>query len=386
MITRSFVLVTLSALAYFTGYAALIPTLPKYVSDPLGGGGLAVGLTVGAFGVTALLMRPFAGAIADRRGRRWLIIGGAGLVALTTLGMIPAGSVGALVGLRLIAGIGEAMFFVGAVTIINDIAVPERRGEAVSLFSVSLYLGIAVGPLLGETVLERVSFDAVWALAAGLSAVAVMFGLAARDDFTPVAVERVPGVRMRVLHPAGVIPGLIMLTSVWGFAGYMAFIRLYAEDLGMRGAASVLVMYGAIMVAIRLFGARIPDVLGVERAGLIGLTLSAAGLATVGLSGSIGGLYAGSVVFALGQSLAFPAFMALAAGSAPPSERGAAIGTTTAFIDLGFAVGPVSLGIIAATVNRQATFLGGAAIACLGVGIQLVARRRRITTPPASVS
>jgi MFS family permease len=193
---------------------------------------------------------------------------GAGVVALSVLGMIPAESVGALIGLRLVAGIGEAMFFVGAVTIINDIAVPERRGEAVSLFSVSPYLGIALGPLLGETVLERVSFDAVWALAAGLSAIAVVFGLAARDDFTPAPVERMPGVRMRVLHPAGVMPGLIMLTSVWGFAGYMAFIRLYAEDLGMRGAAGVLVMYGAIMVAIRLFGARIPDVLGVERAGV----------------------------------------------------------------------------------------------------------------------
>lgn len=373
MITPTFIVVTLSALAYFTAYASQIPTLPVFVQDSLGGGGLAVGLTVGAFGATALAFRPFAGRIADRRGRKMLIVGGAGLVGLTVLAYVPANTVWLLIVLRLIAGIGEAMFFVGAIASINDIAPPERRGEAVSLFSTSLYVGVATGPIVGETIQRSSGFDAVWLVTAGLAFVSMTLAMLARETYTPVA----DAPRARLLHPAGLVPGLIMLTSVWGFAGYMAFVRLYADDLRMSGAGGVLAMYGSIMVAIRLFGARLPDVLGPGRAGLIGLSLSASGLAIVGFTGTVPGLFMGTVMFAMGQALAFPAFMSMAAGGAPPAERGAAIGTITAFIDLGFTAGPVSLGVIASRFDNRATFLGGAAIAAVGVIGQVIHGRLR---------
>ena len=72
----------------------------------------------------------------------------------------------ALVLLRLLTGAGEAMVLVGAATMITDLAPEHRRGEALSLFSLGLWGGLALGPILGELVLGDTRFDTVWVVAA----------------------------------------------------------------------------------------------------------------------------------------------------------------------------------------------------------------------------
>src|SRR5947208_15992177 len=85
LFTPAFVALTLSDLAYFIAGGTLIGVTPFFVTGPLGRGPAAVGLAVGAFSVTTLVLRPLAGRWADRHGRRPLLIGGASLFALLAL-------------------------------------------------------------------------------------------------------------------------------------------------------------------------------------------------------------------------------------------------------------------------------------------------------------
>jgi MFS family permease len=82
-------------------------------------------------------------------------------------------------------------------------------------------------------------------------------------------------------------------------------------------------------------------------------------------------------VFGVGVALATPALMSLAIGAAPPSERGWVIGTFTAFIDLGFGLGPIVLGVVAAEVGYRGTFLAGAGVAATGLLLLLTRRASR---------
>ncbi|MEO7429605.1 MAG: MFS transporter, partial [Acidimicrobiales bacterium] len=122
MVTGRFLIVTLATFAYFLGLGSLLPTLPRYVEQELGGDGFAVGLVVGAFAVSAAIVRPWAGRFGDRYGRRVLLSGGALLVGLTTLGYTQVSSIPGLVVLRLLTGLGEAAVFVGAATATQDMA------------------------------------------------------------------------------------------------------------------------------------------------------------------------------------------------------------------------------------------------------------------------
>src|SRR4051812_49819493 len=89
LFTGAFVWLTLSDLAYFMGGGALIAVTPFFVTGPLGSGPAAVGLAVGAFSVSTLLLRPLAGRWTDRHGRRPLLIGGAARFGGLALGPPP---------------------------------------------------------------------------------------------------------------------------------------------------------------------------------------------------------------------------------------------------------------------------------------------------------
>jgi MFS family permease len=107
LFTPAFVALTLSDLAYFIAGGALIGVTPFFVTGPLGGGPAAVGLAVGAFSVTTLVLRPLAGRWADRHGRRPLLIGGALLFALLVVGHLLVTDLAWLVVLRLLLGGGR---------------------------------------------------------------------------------------------------------------------------------------------------------------------------------------------------------------------------------------------------------------------------------------
>lgn len=371
LLTPTFLMVAAAELAYFTADGVLLPALPRYVEGPLGGGNVAVGLAIGAFSLTAFFLRPWAGWEADRRGRRILMVVGAALFALSVAGYLVATSIPVLVAMRLVTGAGEALFFVGAVSANMDLAPPERRGEAMSFASLSLYVGIGAGPFIGEAIIEHLGFRAAWLVAIGLAGVAI--GLALRlPPMTPSA-EDVPG-RHRLVHRGGLLPGLVLLAALWGMAGFLAFVPLYALDLGMGGAGLVLGLFAGIVVLIRSVGARIPDRLGAARATRIALTLSAAGLAVIGVWRTPAGLILGAAILGVGVALFTPALFALAVNGVPPNERGAVMGTTSAFLDLAFGLGPATLGFVAAAVGRSGTFLAGALVAVAGLVLVVVSK------------
>jgi predicted MFS family arabinose efflux permease len=368
LLTPAFVTVTLACLAYFTGDGILVPALPRYVEGPLGAGNVAIGLVVGAFSLSAFFLRPWVGGLGDRWGRRPLMLVGASLFAASVLAYPLASSPAMLAALRLLTGAGEAFFFVGAVTAVFDLAPPERRGEAISFASLALYMGIGIGPLIGELAIERVGFVAAWVLAATAALTALVMALRVPDTRPGDAPGEAPGSspRHRLVHRAGLLPGLVMLTSILGMAGFLTFVPLYAMDIGMDGSRLVLLVFAGIVVGIRSVGARIPDRLGAARTTRMALALSAAGLALVGTWRSPAGLLAGTVVFAVGIALFTPAVMALAVEGVAPQERASVIGTTSAFLDLAFGLGPASLGFVAAAIGRPGTFLAGGAVAAVG--------------------
>jgi MFS family permease len=364
LFTRAFLTVAVAELAYFTADGVLLPALPRYVEGPLGGGDIQVGLVIGTFSLSAFFLRPWAGRVGDRRGRRILMVAGAALFAVSVLGYLVATSTPVLAAMRLLTGAGEALFFVGALAANVDLAPPERRGEAFSFASLALYIGIGAGPFLGEAVIARWGFRAAWLTAIGLALVAVALSLrlpSLRPQAGPA--EQ----RHRLIHPAGVVPGVVLLAAILGMAGFLAFVPLYALDLGMGGAGLVLGLFSGIVVVIRSLGATIPDRIGAARAMRTALAVSAVGLAVMGTWRAPAGLVVGAVVLAVGVALFTPSLFSAAVEGIPANERGAVMGTTSAFLDLAFGLGPAILGFVAAAVGRPGTFLAGAAVAAAGL-------------------
>jgi MFS family permease len=379
--SSTFLLIVASAFALFSAVGAVIPVLPRYVDGPLRGGGVDVGLVVGAFFVATLLARPLAGRLSDVRGRRLVMAGGAGVVALSVAAFRFAPGVPVLALLRFVQGAGEAAFYVAAATAVTDLVPAHRRGQAVSYFSGALYAGIALGPLAGEAILGNGHYDRVWILAAVLAATAALLATGMREAARPPR----PEARIPLIHPAGLVPGSAFGLGTFGYAAFAAFMPLYAPTLGLSGSAPIFGVYAGLTLAGRLFGARIPDRLGPSTTARAGLATMAAGMAVLGAWHAPAGLWLGTVVFAAGNAFMFPAILALALAAAPDGERAAVVGTVVAFFDLGQGAGALILGPLVAAVGYSGPFLAGALAATGGLGL-LSAHLRRTSAPSGSLA
>ncbi|CAA9521479.1 MAG: hypothetical protein AVDCRST_MAG13-3409, partial [uncultured Solirubrobacteraceae bacterium] len=160
---RASVQLWVATLLGFLSVGAVLPVLPRYVKGPIEAGDVSVGIVVGCFAFAAVVARPLAGRLADERGRRQVMLLGMGISAVAgTLYAVPLGVPG-LVAARLVLGVGDALLFTAAATWIVDLAPAERRGQAIGLFGLAIWGGLAAGPLFGELLLRLGSYEAVWA-------------------------------------------------------------------------------------------------------------------------------------------------------------------------------------------------------------------------------
>ena len=341
---------TLSTFAYFTALAMLVPTIPRYVTDELHGGGFEVGLVVGGFALSAGALRPFAGRLGDQRGRRLLVVGGSAIFTVSVLGYLAASSVLLLVIARLAGGVGEAGFWVGSATTSQDLAPPDRRAEAASYYSIALYGGMALGPPLGEAIVKGPGFDVLWIVTASVGFVGCLLGLRTPARQGPPAA---PG---PLLQRQALGPGVVLLLGLIPFMGFSAFLPSYGRHIGMESVGPVFGFYAGIVLCIRIFGARVPDRVGLR-------TLTSTALAANTLAATVvvawpepAGVWVAMALFAVGMSLLFPALFALVIGGVAEDERSRAVGTFSIFFDLAAGVGVPLLGAIVSLANERSSF------------------------------
>lgn len=363
LFTRAFVLLAIGELAYLTAAGMAIYLVPVYATGPVGSDRAGAGLAFGAFALSALLLRPWAGRLCDLRGRRPLLVGGA-LLAASALVLTPqVHSLETLVLLRLVGGVAEAAVFVAIFAAVVDLAPPNRMGEALSYNSLALYLGLAVGPPLGEFLVERWDFSVGWYGAAALACgAALVLSLLRETRVTdPAGPHKTP-----LIHRGSLTVALGFLAAVVAMGGFLAFAGLHAQSLGVADASLPLFVYGAVVVAGRLAFAKVPDRLPSMPLGAAALAAIAAGLVVVALWSSPAGLIVGTTVLALGVTFSTPAFFSAIFATALPSERGAASATASACLDLGLGGGPVLLGFVAQSAGIPWAFGVAAGIAVVG--------------------
>jgi MFS family permease len=303
-------------------------------------------------------VRPLVGRIGDRFGRKVLMVGGGAVFAAMAAcaGLFEA--LPWLIATRVLLGVGEAAFFVGGTTMATDLAPVQRRGEAISYWSVAVWGGLALGPVLGEAVLDGSHYSRVWFASAALGAVGALIALATRETRTHAPFER-----GRLIHPAGVRPGVLLACTLLGILGFSVFLPLYGPEVGIDNVGLVFLVNGLVVLSVRVFGARLPDRLGPLRAGSIATAMTTAGLLTVALWHSTPGVFVGAVCIAIGSGFAYPAFLLLALREVPESQRGSVVGTFSAFFDFANGTAGLMVGAIAAATSYRGAFASGAALA-----------------------
>lgn len=374
LVTLPFVIVTFTAFAFFVYIGMLIPIIPLFIEGPLDAGELGIGLNIAAFAVAAIVARPMIGRLADRFGRRSIIVTGAVLAAFAGASVGQVESLWAMLPLRMLTGIGEAGVFVGAATLITDLSPRDRRAEGASYFSVAVFSGLGVGPILGEYVLDDTLFERAFLVAGAFALIASAIALFApngstvADDASTNEIEPIERSGWRAyVHPAALLPGVVLAAGVGGLTTFFSFAPDYARTVGLANSGGLFLVYSLVSLVIRIFGAKLPERLGARRAVTMALVSMLVGLVVLGAVRSVASLWIGAALIGLGAAFNYPSLLALTVNRVSDSERASAVSSFTMFFEVGSAVGGLTIGAFAQVVGKQIGFFGGAASCLLGL-------------------
>ena len=409
LLTRPFLHVTAAAFVFFLYVGVLVPIVPTYVEDELRGGELGVGLAIAAFAGAAIAARPLIGRLIDRYGRRTVMAGGATLAAISGSLYGFVDSIPVLLVLRGLTGVGEAALFVGAATLVADLSPGHRRAEAASYFSVALYAGLGIGPIIGEGVIERTSFEVAFLTAAGFAALAAAMSLslpksvatASGDDddvaaAAPAAEPMPTGVTSRrsgaFLHPVALGPGLVLACGSAAFAVFSAFLPEYSRQLGLSGSGALFAVYSVVCLGVRLVGARLPERLGPRTSGTTTFCVLGAALLLLAAVPQVWALWVAAALVGVAMAFLYPSLMALTVNRAPLAERARAISSFTMFFEIGTAAGALAFGAVADVLGKRVGFAGAVLLCAAGLWVMWVkvlptpgrrAARRAVALDPA---
>ena len=367
------------------GQGVVGPVLPLYARD-FGVSATMVGLTLTVFALARLILNIPAGLIADRFGRRVLLIGGPILTSIGMFGSGFAGDIWSLLIWRFVAGAGSAFFMSGALIYLIDIAPPDLRARYVATNQWALSVGVALGPGLGGLVAER------WGLAAPFHLVGVIALFAAvyavfrlpetRRSSSPELKDESPAREAARIARSGpflaiaFVTGTIFMTR----AGTRAtLVPLHADETLAWGPGELGLVFTVtgVMTLFTLWPATWATE-NIGRASVILFSAMTAALGTfvIGSSSTPMWFVLGNVILTLGTGTAGPAPAAFVADLFPERMRGLGVGLYRSAGDVGFVLGPPALGWLSDNASMSVAFqTAGCLVGAAGVYFVLVTRR-----------
>ena len=363
-----FLLLWASSFAFFLSFYLLIPALPLY-ARALGIAEGQIGLIIGAFAASSMVLKPLAGWAADRWGRKPVLLAGAMLFLVAPLLYPWSRTVGALLGVRLLHGAGMGLYPAAGAAMVADLSPPARRGEAMGFWGAAGSVALALGPLCAVWIVDRWGFDALFRFVACLALAALVLTAANSETLATRGAQAFAWGAL--LSRAVVLPCLVVFCLMTTYGAVVAFLAIYAQSLGANPGIFFLVM-AAVIALTRGYAGLLSDRAGRAPVAAAGLVVASTALVVLASGGGVEVLATAGALYGLGVGTTQPVTMAWAADLVSPEERGKALGTFYAAFELGIASGAVGFGAVLARSSFAVMFLTAAVMALTGAAFALI--------------
>lgn len=344
---KTFFLILVVSFLMFLSMYMLLPTLPLYALT-IGGNATVAGTIVGVFTLSAVLVRPWFGNLLDLRGRKVILIIGAGIFLVSALAYNLAFSIITLLTIRVVHGIGWGASTTATATMASDVIPAVRRAEGMGYYGLASTLAMAFGPALG---LYLVKFSSYTVLFTGAAILAIL-GLTGsffinyeipRKNKDEVRIQPLKGV---ILEKTAIPASLVLFFITLTYGGIITFLPSYADYRGVENIGLFFTVYALVLLFSRPIIGKLADRYGVRAFLVPGILLIALALLLLVKASSLPMFLLVSVVYGLGFGTVQPILNALVISLSPPERRGAANATFAVAMDLGIGVGAVVLGFI----------------------------------------
>jgi MFS family permease len=339
-----------------------------------------MGTVLGAYFLTSLLVRPFVGREADRRGHKLILVVGAALMLVASPFYLLSDSAAMVLVLRIVQGVGWAMATTATAALASQIIPQDRLGTGMGIFGILNGLGFTFGPALGAYLLNTGGGVAFILAAVGLASAVLICALVIR----PPAAQAAPAISWsdaRDIVRQVSLPLLVTLAVCFGYGAVQTFLPLYARAAGVVNPGVFFTVFSVLTFVSRPAMGKLSDVWGRRSVAAILMVIIASTFSVLAYSASSPFLISAAVLYGIGHGAIFTVLMALLADLTPPKQRGLTYGVFGTAIDLGITVGTFTFGMLVGPLGYQASFLTAAVIVL--VALPLLAQTKPAAAPVA---
>lgn len=362
---KNFSLIITSSFLFFCNFSSFF-LLPLFIKS-LGGNEKNIGFIMGSFGITSIVSIPLVSYLLDKYGRRRFLLLGSLIMSLSSYGFIFIGDLSPLLYVfRLFQGIGFAFFFTSAATAAVDVIPESRRGQGLGIFGAFLILTYAIGPTIGEFVINKFGFSLFFMITSSFSLLATFFVFLTRDvEFKKSTDPNALRFFYLAFSKRYFVLLLTNIIAASGFGSVLYFISVYLKSKGLD-VFYFFVTYTITVAALRILGGRISDVFGRKGVASPSLFLFSLAIASVTIINSVYMIVLVSVLFSIGYGMLYPTLSALVVDKSWPDERGKAMGAYNASFSIGVNFPTFAFGIIAKNWGFVDMYLISALIVFMG--------------------
>lgn len=376
--SKDFIMIWFANFFIFLGFQMTLPTIPLFVHE-LGGSDQLIGIIVGIFTFSALLLRPYAGHSLESKGRGPVYIVGLALFVLSvgSFGFIT--SMGMLIMMRIIQGVGWGFSTTASGTIATDLIPPKRRGEGMGYFGLSGNLALAFGPALGLTLAGYISFTLLFIICALLGLTALILALNIEYKKVDESSDKTKPAQFDVLEKSAINPSILLFFITVTFGGITSFLPLYAAEKDITGIQLYFISFALFLMVSRVFAGKLYDKKGDIYVIPPGVILVFVAMLLLSWLPNTTTMIIAGALYGLGFGSVQPALQAWAVNNAAKNRKGMANATFYSFFDLGVGVGAMLFGQLAFLFNYGLIYIVSACSVFLALlyYIFLIATGRR---------
>jgi MFS family permease len=357
LLSGPFLRATVANFFFFLNFASYF-LLPLFLHQ-LGATEAMIGAVMGSAGLASLLVLPLVGLSIDRIGRRPFLLAGAGAMTVASIGFQFVHAAGpAVFALRVLQGLSFAAAFTATTTFAADFAPPARRARALGVFGLSTLLTHAIAPGLGEELVRRAGFPALFGAAMVCTLVVIVVALPLPETRHAAHAAVAGGRRLQAIH------WLIAVTMILAGAGFgcvMTFIPTYVTTHGLGRVAYFFAAYTSTAILTRLIGAGASDRFGRERVIVPTLLLLGASIFWLGRIDGLLGLFAAGALFGTAQGISYPTLHAFLVDVATVAQLGRTQALFNGAFNLGVTGSAFAFGVVAEHFGYRVMFSVAAA-------------------------
>ena len=355
--TKDFISITIVNLFLFLSFQMIVATLPLHVEN-IGGTENVIGWMTGLATIAAFLIRPIAGLSLDKLGRRIVFVIGNIILIITTYLLGVLNYVWFIIIIRFINGIGWGIGSTTSMTVASDTIPLERFGEGIGLFNLSNGLGMAIGPLIGLSILNATSFYNVVTLGAvlGISALILSQFIGYRKIERPKEKEgdkrKFLPFEKETLGPSLVI-GIITIT----YGAIIAFIPLYGLQEGVNNIGGYFTVYALFLMFVRPMIGRMVDRKGYDIFVYSGIIILILSMFILSISSNLILFLISAALYGIGFGFLESTLLTMAVTFASEGKVGGANATFFACFDGGIGLGSIIAGMLATALGYSRMYL-----------------------------